>query len=114
MLFSENMNLFKVEYPEEIECALGIIEEALLELENISNVMPTRFLALKILCCENDFIEKAQEHLGVSFSENKRIKESITRAKEYLNEKGLVCSDVSDAVSGSLSKKAKEICEKCE
>lgn len=108
MLESDNKTCVKVEYPAVLEKAVAMLSIPLDKL--LEGRTPSRFVALRILCSEEDFVRKIEENTGTFFSEDTEFSQALAETRSFLNEHGLHCQEINDIVTQSISQKAEEIC----
>lgn len=108
MLESDNKTCVKVEYPAVLEKAVAMLSIPLDKL--LEGRTPSRFVALRILCSEEDFVRKTEENTGTFFSEDTEFSQALAETRSFLNEHGLHCQEINDIVTQSISQKAEEIC----
>ena len=108
MLESDNKTCVKVEYPAVLEKAVAMLSIPLDKL--LEGRTSSRFVALRILCSEEDFVRKIEENTGTFFSEDTEFSQALAETRSFLNEHGLHCQEINDIVTQSISQKAEEIC----
>ncbi len=111
VLLSDKKECLKIAYPAVLETAVNMLE---LTLERIlENKLPARFVALKILCCENEFVEELQKYAGVDLYEDEAFCSSLKQAREYLLEHEMDSGKVNDMVAKTISDECARICGEC-
>lgn len=97
----------KINYPEPIESAIKIIENAV--PESIKEKINPRWLSLRLIDSDLTLENEIEKYLG-GFSANPELRLALSKAKAVLDKAGLSASDICDAVAESLVAKAREIC----
>lgn len=100
-----------VEYPEEIEKALGKVTPILEKLSG--GTLPCRWLALKLL--ENNDADASQLALfmGREIAENDELIDAVSAARIFLAGHGITEEKLSDIVTAAYVRRGEEIAEKC-
>ena len=111
VMTSDKKGGLRISYPAFIEAALNMLESPLEKL--VENKLPARFLALKILCCENEFVEELQKYVGVDLYESEEFCSALKQTREYLLEYDIDSEKVNDMVSKTISDECARICKEC-
>lgn len=111
MLEADSKNVIKTEYPAVLEQAISMLSVPIDRL--CKGCIPARFAALRILCGEDDFVNKIQEYAGVCFSADQEYTMTLTQTMSFLNEHSLHRKEINDIITECISKKAEEICVEC-
>ncbi len=97
---SEKKKAVKIEYPEDIEAEINIIEP----LINVTDSNPAkRFTALRLIEGEPAFIEKYCKN-------NSDLEKELLNSKKRLSEKGIDSEEIKDILVSTLMNKAENIC----
>ncbi len=102
LIKSETVSPEPVRFNEDIEEAAERICQL---IEGRVNKLPLRLCALRLLEGDADFLEKAEEYEGFTFSET----DGISEIKAALSEKGFTEKDVTDTVISTIIKRAEDI-----
>lgn len=107
------------------------LEKAIFELENVLddleifdkktyNYLSKRFLALRLIDCDNKLDKSIKEYFGFSLEENKIISDSVKNIHKNLEKSDFKQDDIRDIIVEGIVEKAREIyahctclCDKC-
>ena len=103
--------VYKTKYPEEIETAMGIIEGEVKKGLS-ANVINPRFVCMKLLCGDYDFIRDMDRELKIKIGGD-RFKQALQNARDYLAYSGLNEDDVRAEAAKAITKAASYIAGKC-
>ena len=100
-----------VDYPKEIETAVGILA---LTLEKLTcDSQKSRFMALKIIEGATDFEAKINEYYKKAITYNGEYILAKERAFKFLETSGYDLNDIKDVTVGAINKASTEIYNKC-
>lgn len=94
-----------ITYPESIETAISIVENALKEITDKN----TRWLALKLLDYDDSLINEICSFLGENILANERIVSAINEALVYLDSQGVKKEKIKEVVTSAIFRKAEYI-----
>ena len=100
---------YKVEYSAEIERAIEMIEPILRPV--CGDKISARFLSLRLIENERNFIQSAEKLLGVRFCEIPAVYNAVSGAKAMLGKLGITPDKFEDEIASSLVCSANEICD---
>lgn len=100
---------YKVEYSAEIERAIEMIEPILRPV--CGDKISARFLSLRLIENERNFIQSAEKLLGVRFCEIPAVYNAVSGAKAMLGKLGITPDKFEDEIASSLVRSANEICD---
>ncbi len=107
---SNSNNPYKVEYADALENAINLLEPVI--QNKCEDSLNSRWLALKLLDQDESLIQEINSYLGDEFLNDKSLQDSLTKAKELLNNGGISDENkLKDVVVSSLVKSAEEICK---
>lgn len=93
-------------YRSEIEEAIARIEP---DIRAVTNKLPSRFLSVRLLDGDTDFLEDIENFLGKSITENAPLETSLNDAKATLFQKGYDANALRDALVFDLFQTADRI-----
>ena len=94
------------QYRSEIESAVAMIEPA---VQSVTDKLPSRWLALKLLDHEESFLRSLDSYLGCSVLEIPAVAEAVKSAKAFLSAKGYDTVSFRDALVCDLYRHAETI-----
>lgn len=96
----------KVDYDDEIESALEILTPV---IEGLKLKLNARWTALKLLDCEETFINSLNEYIGFDLWKNEKVKAAMDIVNEKFNEKNISSDLVRDMIVSGLVQRAERI-----
>lgn len=93
-------------YRPEIEEAISKIES---DINTVTDKLPPRFLSVRLLDGDPDFLEDIEKFLGMSLSKNPSLEKSLADARATLAQKGYEASTLRDALVFDLFQTADRI-----
>ncbi len=103
--FKNKKNPIKIQYSKPIEIAISTLEPI---IKNKCKNLNSRWLCLRLLENNEDFIKDLDKYLGYSICEDENVKIALKECKTLINENNL-----EDLLVLSLINKAENICNKC-
>ncbi|HMM06338.1 MAG TPA: ferrous iron transport protein B [Clostridiales bacterium] len=103
----ERKTPLKIDYPQEIETAIDIIEP--LVREKSENRINSRWLSLQLLDPDPSLMSEIDSYLGESFLKDTALNEKVQQAIEMLRHKGITTNKIKDMVVSSLVLRAEKI-----
>lgn len=99
---------YRVKYPTPLEDALNITAHAV--KASLDTDIPARYIALKLLLCDEELTAELNRHLGRDITQIPAIETALLHARELLAPAGLNGAKLSDTVCAELRKSADLIC----
>ncbi len=96
----------QVRYRPEIEEAISAIEPT---IATITGRLPSRFLSVRLLDGNPDFLEDIESFLGTPLTRDERLDEKLTEAKTTLSQKGYDTTSLRDTLVSDLFKTADKL-----
>lgn len=107
--FDGESDVYRVEYCEEIETALAILQPAI--HKKVNGKISERWLALKLIDPEPSLLESLKNFLETDITEDKEVKNALTDARQYLHEKGFTPEAIKDKTVSAILSAAEDICK---
>jgi len=101
----------KIDYTEEIEYAISIIEPTIFKL--IHNKINTRWLSLKLLDIDDKLLNSINNYLGFNLIENSEIQSNLNTINNYFKLKRITPDILRSNIISSTLKKASSIARTC-
>lgn len=101
--------VYRVQYPDAIEDAVGIVESALATLD--CGTLSRRFLALRLLENDSGMMSELKERLGEPFFASPTLVSALGLAKERLLQDGIEEEKIRELIVRALVESAEQICD---
>jgi len=101
----------KIDYGEEIEHALSILEPTVSKL--VENKLNSRWLSIKLLDFDSKLNQSINAYLGFNLFENPDIQSNLTTINNYFNSKKITPDILRNKIVSSTLKKASSITKTC-
>ncbi len=105
-----NISSLKITYPLPIENAVSVVNVALQNKAN-NTLLSKRFLAIKLLQGEDDFLTQLYDVWNISAEYDLDIKEALQEAKSILSTAGIPKEKLEDYLVSGLVLTAEDICD---
>lgn len=99
----------KINYPEPIEKAIGIIGDAV--PEDLKEKINPRWLSLRLIDSDYSLEKEIEKHMGTEFLNNPELCLAVSKAKAVLDKSGISPEKVCDKVVESILSEAHGICD---
>lgn len=107
--YIQNKNTIKVEYPKDLEIAIGIVEKAI--KNRLRGKLNSRWTALNLLKEDNKLTQSINDYLGYSILDNSTVV-AIQKAKKHLLESDILINELEDIIVESINNLAEDISNK--
>lgn len=104
----ETNDAIKIEYPEIIERAIGIIEPIVLKYA--PQIVNSRWLSLRLIDADKTLRDEICACFGKDFADNKELFDAIAFANLLLRSQGIEKFKIEDAIVGTIVEKSEQIC----
>lgn len=104
-----NSKQLKIEYPEVIEQAVGVVEESIRKYTG--DKINSRWLSLKLLDYDSSLLFEIENYLGVNLLGINEIDNALQTATDLLSNEGLNNDKYKDAIVSAIVDTAEDICK---
>ncbi|MEE1219818.1 MAG: ferrous iron transport protein B [Ruminococcus sp.] len=105
-----NRNSFKIKYCNELETAISIIENEILQLTDCK--INSRWLSMRLIDCDPLLLNNINSYLGYDITKIENINSAICKANEFLTSKGFNENKIKDKTVSAIVSTAENICRK--
>ncbi len=106
---AENQKPLKIEYTEEIERAICLLEPAVRSV--VGETINSRWVAIRLLSSETDILKEAEKQLSLNILDDSQIKSTLETALTGLGKIGFDIQKIRDTIAATLISKAQKLTE---